>query len=90
MKVPTDQYHEYKEKGEDGEYINEIDTENVEWNEEYNQNCYTINDLLCELEGYIQADLKRYKGSKREEKRLNEILEACKGWETVNIYVEQV
>ena len=90
MKVPTDQYHEYKEKGEDGEYIHEIDTGDVDWNDEYKQNCYTINDLLHELEGYIQDDLKRYRGFKRKEKQLNEMLEACKGWETENIYVEQV
>lgn len=90
MKVPTDQYREYKEQGEDGEYIHEIDTGDVDWNEAYKENCYTLNDLLLALEGYIKEDLERYKGLKRREKELNEMLDACKGWETENIYVEEL
>lgn len=77
--VTTDDYiPEFDE--EDGHtYAN---TEETNWENAYDQSgCYTIPELLQELENYIKADLERYKGSRTKERQLKEMLESCQGWE---------
>jgi len=60
-----------------GTYAN---TQDTDWQHEYEENCYTIPNLLNELKNYITADLEKYKGSPRTERRLNKMLAACDGW----------
>lgn len=76
--VTTNDYiPEYND--EDGrEYVN---TDDTNWENAYDESGhYTIPELLQELESYINQDLLRYKGSSRETRRLNELLESCRGW----------
>jgi hypothetical protein len=47
----------------------------------YNNNHYTILELLDVLKGYIKQDLERYKGLARKERELNAMFEDCEGWE---------
>lgn len=90
INIPVFQYDVNEVMDEDGERFYDVDTRDVDWEQEYKGNCYTINDLLRILEGYIKKDLECLKGDKQSEKELNEILEACKGWKTQNIYIEEL
>ena len=75
--ITTNKYApEYDE--EDGRtYAN---TEDTDWEKEYDESHHTIIELLGELEQYIIQDLERYKGNKTKERQLNAMLEDCKGW----------
>lgn len=90
INIPVYQYYENEVMDEDGERFYDVDTSDVDWEQAYKDNCYTINNLLCVLEWYIKNDLERSKGDRQREKELNQILEACKGWKTQNIYIEEL
>jgi hypothetical protein len=66
------------------------DTENTDWVAEYKEKKYTIEDLLIELQQYIIKDLAAYKGNKRKEAELNDILSATQGWVTDEIEIEEL
>ena len=85
-KVTTDDYvPEYDE--EDGHtYQN---TENTDWGNAYESSCYTIQELLHELENYVKEDLERYKGNHAKEHKLNALLEDCQGWTVEDIDYEE-
>lgn len=84
--ICTDNYlPEYDE--EDGHtYANTKDTD---WHKEYEEKCFTIPDLLNELQSYIKQDLERYKGNASKERHLNEMLEACQGWSVDDVEFEE-
>lgn len=60
-------------------------TYDTNWEQEYKDNCYTIHDLLGELEGYIKQDLERYKGNRRKEYELKKMLADCQGWKEYDV-----
>lgn len=73
--------------GYDTDEFGEISTDNVAWRDEYERHHNTIQDLLHELEQYVKADLERYKGNKREEMRLRNILQDIDSWEIEDITI---
>jgi hypothetical protein len=86
VKITTDNY--IPECEDDGHvYPN---TEDTDWRKEYENNCYAIPDLLKELEIYLKKDIESSKGNKRRERRLNELLEACQGWNVDELEVEEL
>lgn len=79
ISVTTDDYiPEYDdETGHTDANTSETDWENVYYDNDH----YTILELLDVLKGYIKQDLERYKGLARKERELNAMLEDCEGWE---------
>lgn len=71
-------------------YDNEPNTDNTDWRKEYENKCYAIPDLLKELEIYLKKDIESNKGNKSKEHRLNELLEACQGWNVEELEVEEL
>ena len=69
---------------------NEPNTNYTDWRKEYENNCYAIPDLLKELEIYLKNDIESSKGNKSKEHRLNELLEACQGWNVDELEVEEL
>lgn len=69
---------------------NEPNTDNTDWRKEYENKCYAIPDLLKELEIYLKKDIESNKGNKSKEHRLNELLEACQGWNVEELEVEEL
>ena len=58
----------------------EYDFTDTDFKTLYNDQEYSIPDLLSVLDGYIEEDLKRYKGNKRKERELYHIRECLRGW----------
>lgn len=86
VKITTDNYTpEYEDDG----YIYP-NTDNTDWRKEYENKCYAIPDLLKELEIYLKKDIESNKGNKSKEHRLNELLEACQGWNVEELEVEEL
>ena len=69
---------------------NEPNTDNTDWRKEYENKCYAIPDLLKELEIYLKKDIESNKGNKSKEHRLNELLEACQGWNVDELEVAEL
>lgn len=88
--VPTSLYNELYEKNEDGECIQELCTEEVNWESEYKENCFTIPDMLLELKGYVEHDLSVSGTNTSKGKYLSRLLEACQGWAEYETCVEEL
>lgn len=87
--VPTQAYNEYMEEDEDGKRM-EIDTEGVDWNEEYTNNCITIPEMLAELKAYVEQDLAMTGKNTGKGRYLQQLLEACQNWKKTEICVEEL
>ena len=90
VNVPTTQYLESYERDEDGECVQDIDTENVDFESEYKENCFTIPDMLQELKGYVEHDLSVSGKHTSKGKYLSRLLEACQGWMEYETCVEEL
>ena len=86
--VPTQGYNESIEEDEDGKYLS-IDTDDVDWREEYDNNCITITEMLNELKAYVEQDLAMTGKNTGKGIYLQKVLEACQGWEVTETYVEE-
>lgn len=88
--IKTDKYTKYVEKDEDGTGLCEIDTSDVDWEQEYKDSCYTIQDLLKELNIYLKQELENTKEDSLKTKRIKNMLSNCEAWEQSELYVEQI
>ena len=85
--ITTDNYvPEYDD--EDGHtYAN---TENTEWDKEFeNSGHFTIADLIEELKGYVVDDMKTCAPNTRKVSHLKRLLLACENWETIEESYEE-
>lgn len=85
--ITTDNYvPEYDD--EDGHtYAN---TENTEWDKEFeNSGHFTIADLIEELKGYVVDDMKTCATNTRKVSHLKRLLLACEDWETIDESYEE-
>ena len=85
--ITTDNYvPEYDD--EDGHtYAN---TENTEWDKEFeNSGHFTIADLIEELKGYVVDDMKTCAPNTRKVSHLKRLLLACEDWETIDESYEE-
>ena len=85
--ITTDNYvPEYDD--EDGHtYAN---TENTEWDKEFeNSGHFTIADLIKELKGYVEEDMKTCAPNTRKVSHLKRLLLACEDWETIDESYEE-
>lgn len=88
--IPTCQYAEVYED-EDGYTSCEcVPNENVDWKDEYEENCITIKEMLDELKRYVEQDLATSEKDTCMGMYLQRLLKACQGWDVESIYVEEV
>ena len=78
-KVVTNDYEQCY--NEDGEYAGE-DLSCTNWEYEYKNSHYTIQELLGELAKYVKKELCETNITKRRQSELKYMLEDCEAWET--------
>ena len=84
--VDTDEYREEDNgKGEEPT----LDLQDVNWKAAYKQSCFSISELLSELENYIGAEMNAPTTSKARQGYLRKMLSDCNGWEVEEIYVDE-
>lgn len=64
------------------------EAEYVDFGTNYKEQCFTISELLRELEAYVDEDLKNTCEHSSKVKYLNKLKKACTGWEEVELNVE--
>lgn len=79
VNIPTDKYNEYNEEY-DGRQTLVIETNQVDWENEYQVNCITIPDMLYELRQYINNELRNANPQPSRKTFLYRLLEECSGW----------
>lgn len=87
--VPTNSYKSFVDNTQDIP-TTIIDTDNIDWEKEYQNNCITISDLLLELKKYIFQELQSQETPMTRKRFLESILEASNGWKTKNIIVNEI
>ena len=75
------------------EYDYDVDLSEVDWKQEYNEQHFTILEMLAELKKYLEADLRTIpKDATREQKqkrtRIQNMLEDCQGWELMDSFYD--
>lgn len=71
------------------EYDFDEDLSNVDWKSEYNEQHYTIPEMLAQLKEYIEADIRtlqktRTRAQRCKRTRLKTMLQDCQGWELMD------
>ena len=82
--ITTDDY--FSEIEDDGsEYISTTDTD---WAAAYEKDCYTIPELLNELQALAKEQIERYRGLSRIERKYKNIIASAQGWKVVDTNFE--
>lgn len=84
--VETDEY--WEEDNGLGEEPS-LDLSEVDWLAAYKQSCFTLQELLCELQKYIEVEMNAPTTSKARKGYLRRMLSDCKGWEVECIDVDE-
>ena len=83
--ITTDDY--FCEAEDDGsEHIGTTDTD---WDAAYDASCYTIPELLNELQSLAKEEMERCRGNARMEQRYKDIIAAAQGWKVVETYFDR-
>lgn len=75
------------------EYDYDVDLSDVDWKREYNEQHFTILEMLAELKKYLEEDLRTIpKGTPRAQwqkrTRIQNMLEDCQGWELMDSFYD--
>lgn len=82
--VYTNKYTVYEERDEDmGFGYYSIETDYVDWNEEYDNQYSSLPELLKDLKGFIVKHVDVNKLNWAQRKEMERLLEQCDGWELV-------
>lgn len=65
------------------------DTSETDWREEYINQEYTVLELIDKLKEYVEEDIKNAQSNTDKVRKLRRLLDACKGWEQVELEVEE-
>lgn len=74
------------------DYIEEedlVDTSNTNWFDEYSSQEYTALELIDRLKSYIEEDIRNTSPNTCKWRELQMLLSACKGWEQVELDVDE-
>ena len=82
LKVTTQNYATYECEDWFSCEIDDDDAKSL-----YEEQHYTVQELLNELKQYIKKDLKACEGNKSMERSLNRMLADCEGWITIETEV---
>lgn len=66
------------------------DTSETDWREEYINQEYTALELIAKLKSYVEEDIKNTQPNTDKVRKLRRLLDACNGWEQVEIEVEEL
>lgn len=66
------------------------DTSETDWNEEYSCKEYTALELISRLKSYVEKNIKNSQPNTDKAIKLRRLLDACNGWEQVELEVEEV
>lgn len=90
VKVATDNYNEYSERDEDGMYFSELDTNGVDWDEEYTEQYDSLPALFLKVKDFLteHVDIDTLDGKGRE--LYNSILPQCEGWQLVERDIDEI
>ena len=80
----------YNGKDEDGYDDYYLDTSDVNWKDEYENQHMNISQLLDELKSYIKYDLAMTGTNTKKGKHLQWLLKECQGWVQVNSNIEEL
>lgn len=87
--VPTKMYDMETEINDDGlEETFLAPCKEVDWEKEYEAGCFTIQEMLSELEKYVEHDISMTGKNTNKGRYLQRLLKACRGWETYDTQVE--
>lgn len=67
-----------------------VDTSETNWVAEYDEQEYSIIELLSKLKKYVADDLRNTKHSLRQRKDLQKLLLVCDSWKQEDVCVEEV
>lgn len=66
-----------------------VDTSDTDWAAEYSNQEYTVLELIDKLKAYVEVDIKNTSPNTGKGRELQRLLSACKGWEQVELEVEE-
>lgn len=66
------------------------DTSETDWREEYINQEYTALELIARLKSYVEEDIKNTQSNTDKVRKLRRLLDACNGWEQVELEVEEI
>lgn len=67
-----------------------VDTTETDWVAEYEEQEYSIIELLSKLKKYVSDDLKKANHSPKQQKELQKLLLVCDSWKQEDVCVEEV
>ena len=67
-----------------------VDTSETDWVAEYEEQEYSIIELLSKLKKYVADDLRNTNHSLRQQKELQKLLLVCDSWKQEDVCVEEV
>ena len=93
--IESSDYDEYAEKDEDGTWISEVTTDDIEWESEWAEQHHSVTDLLDMLAMRLQNELDEAEADKtltsverkRRVRRLRNLISECEGWEESELSV---
>ena len=65
------------------------DTSETDWSDEYSNQEYTVLELIAKLKEYAKEDIKNTAANTSKGRDLQRLLDACDGWEQVELDVEE-
>ena len=66
------------------------DTSETDWCNEYSSQEYTALELIAKLKSYVEEDIKNTQPNTNKIRKLRRLLDACNGWEQMEIEVEEL
>lgn len=66
-----------------------VDTTETDWVAEYEEQEYTVLELIDKLKKYVEEDIKNTSPNTGNSRHLKRLLSACNGWEQVELEVEE-
>ena len=67
-----------------------VDTTETDWVAEYEEQEYSIIELLSKLKKYVADDLKNTNHSPMQQKELQKLLLACDSWKQEDVCIEEI
>lgn len=84
--------YEYDEEGGHAlPWTESDDTSNTDWEKAYKDSCFTIPEMMKELQKYVEREIDERKAiGQKVPYKLQQLLEDCKGWELVETEINEL
>lgn len=88
--LATKDYSAYSDYDDELGACSSVDTTETDWVAEYEEQEYSIIELLSKLKEYVADDLKNTNHSPKQQKELQKLLLVCDSWKQEDVCVEEV